>query len=171
MSYKFDVQITPAVMRDAWNAYFFRGRFWLLGVAVALLLVPVALDLSSGSLSSMSIFALSAFGLTVVLLVMTYFTGLRRSLSKLEAIVDGKASYTLTEETIEAVSSLGSISLSWSAVAELRKYRESILVGFRGAMYSTIPASQIPADALAFMVERCSQAGAKLTDIGSSERK
>ena len=94
-----------------------------------------------------------------------YFIGLRRSLSKLEAIVDGKATYTLNSTNVESVSSLGSVSVSWSAIAEIRRYRDLILLGFRGAMYSTIPASQIPNDALSFMVERCRASGAKITDL------
>jgi len=32
-------------------------------------------------------------------------------------------------------------------------------------MYSIIPVAQIPAEALAFMIERCRAAGAKITDL------
>jgi CHASE2 domain-containing sensor protein len=32
-------------------------------------------------------------------------------------------------------------------------------------MYSTIPSSQIPDDALAFMIERCRAAGAKIIGL------
>lgn len=166
MSYKFAVQVDSAMMRSAWHAWFFRGqRIWTLVVAVALIVVSAAFDFHSGSLHTVSIVGLTASSLAVLLFSVGYFVGLRRSLSKLETIVDGRATYTLSDATIEAVSSLGSVSLDWSAIAELRRYRDLILLGFRGAMYSTIPAVQIPDEALSFMVERCRASGAQITGL------
>lgn len=166
MSYKFAVQVDSAMMRSAWHAWFFRGqRIWTLVVAMALIVGSAAFDLRSGSLGTVSIVGLTVLGFAVLLFSVGYFVGLRSSLSKLEAIVDGRATYTLSHATIEVVSSLGSISLDWSAMAELRRYRDLILLGFRGAMYSTIPASQIPDEALSFMIERCRASGAQITGL------
>jgi len=154
------------MMRSAWHAWFFKGqRIWRLVVAAALIVIAAALDLGSGHLGTISIIGFTLLGVAVLLFSALYIVGLRRSLSKLESIVDGRATYTLTEANIQAVSSLGSISLAWSAIAEVRKYRDLILLGFRGAMYSTIPASQISAEALSFLVERCRASGAKITDM------
>ena len=154
------------MIRQAWNAWFFKEqRVWPLVVGAALVLAYAIYDARSGGLGALSVSLLTLLGLCVLLIVSSYFIGLRRSLSKLEMITEGRASYTLTDSTIEAVSSLGAISLAWAAVAELRRYRTLILLGFRGGNYSTIPVSQIPADALAFMVERCRSAGARLTGL------
>ena len=162
----FSVQVDSAMMRRAWHAWFFRGqRIWMLVLAAALLAMSAAVDLCSGGLGVLSTVGLTVLGMAVLIFSVGYFTGLRRSLAKLEAIVDGKATYTLKDTSIEAVSSLGSVSLAWSSIAELRRYRDLILLEFRGAMYSTIPASQIPDEALSFMVERCRASGARITDL------
>ena len=162
----FDVQVDPQMMRRAWNAWFLdRGRVWRLVPACILIAVPIFMDLQSGSLGNTSIICLTVLGFVTVIYVGAYFAGLRRALAKHESIVEGKARYTLTDSTIEAVSSLGSISLAWSAITEVRCYHGLILLGFRGCVYSTIPESQIPSEALQFLVERARANGAKITAI------
>lgn len=166
MPHEFEVQVDSGMMRTAWHAWFYRGqRIWTLLGAAGLVLMGAYLDHRSGGMGSVSLIGLTVLGLATFIFVAGYFIGLRRSLSKLDMITDGRAGYRLTEETIEARSSLGSISLAWSASAELRRYRGLVLLGFRGAMYSIIPALQIPEASLAFMVERCRAAGAQITDL------
>lgn len=166
MAHEFEVQVDSAMLRAAWHAWFFRGQWlWTLLVAAVLVLVGAYFDHRSGGLTAVSIIGLTSLGLAAFIFVAGYFIGLRRSLSKLDMIIDGRASYRLTEEAIEARSSLGSVSLAWSAIAELRGYRDLVLLGFRGAMYSIVPAKQIPEASLAFMVERCRAAGAQITDL------
>ena len=167
MPHKFVVHVDPAMMKSAWHAWFFRGqRIWTLIVAAALIVFSAVFDLRSGALGAVSIVGLTVLVLAVLLFSVSYFVGLRRSLSKLESIADGQATYTLNATTIEVVSSVGSASLTWATIAELRRYRNLILLGFRGAMYSTIPESQIPEEALSFMVERCRAAGAQISGFG-----
>ena len=166
MPHEFEVKVDLAMMKAAWHAWFFRGqRLWTLPVAAGLVLVGAYIDSRSGGLGTVSIVGLTVLGLAVLIFVTGYFIGLGRSLSKLHMITDGRAAYRLTDESIEVQSSLGSASLSWTAIAELRRYRDLVLLGFRGAMYSIVPASQIPAASLAFMVERCRAAGAQITDL------
>ncbi len=163
--HEFGVKVDLAMMRAAWHAWFFRGqRLWTLPVGAGLVLVS-AYDSRSGGLGTVSIVGLTVLGLAALIFVTGYFIGLRRSLSKLDMITDGRATYRLTDESIEAQSSLGSVSLAWSSIAELRRYKDLVLLGFRGAMYSIVPASQIPEASLAFMVERCRAAGAQITDL------
>jgi hypothetical protein len=166
MPHKFEVAVDRSMMKAAWHAWFFRGqRIWTLLVAAGLVLVSAFFDSRSGGLGTVSIIGLTVLGLASLIFVAGYMIGLRRSLSKLDMITDGRAAYRLTNETIEARSSLGSVSLAWSSVAELRRYRDLVLLGFRGAMYSIVPASQIPEASLAFLVERCRAAGAQITDL------
>ena len=84
----------------------------MLVLAAALLAMSTAVDLCSGGLGVLSTVGLTVLGMAVLIFSVGYFTGLRRSLAKLEAIVDGKATYTLKDTSIEAVSSLGSVSLA-----------------------------------------------------------
>ncbi len=166
MPHTFTVQVDPAMMKQAWHAWFFRSqRISTLVAAAALIAVSAGYDLRDGNLGTVSIVGITILGLGILLFVSGYLLGVRRALSKLDAIVDGRATYTLTDSTIDAASSLGSVSLDWSAVAELRRYRGLILLGFRGAMYSVIPATQIPVDSLSFMVERCRASGARIVDL------
>ena len=165
MPHDFEVTVDSTMMRAAWHAWFFRGqRLWALLVAGGLVVVSAGFDSRSGGLRTVSIIGLTVLGLAVLVFVAGYYVGLHRSLSKLGMIDGGTAVYRLTDETIEARSSLGSISLAWTAVAELRRYRDLILVGFRGAMYSIVPSSQIPEASLAFLVEKCRAAGARITN-------
>ncbi|MBX7206664.1 MAG: YcxB family protein [Verrucomicrobiaceae bacterium] len=166
MPHEFEVQVDSAMMKTAWHAWFFRGRHhWRLLIAAAIVLGAAYFDSRLGGLSTVSIVCLTVLALVVVIMFGVYLTGRRKMLSKLDAIIDGRAVYRLTDETIEARSSLGSVSLAWTAIAELRRYRHLILLGFRGAMYSIVPASQIPEAALVFMTERCRAAGAQITDL------
>ncbi len=166
MPHTFTVQVDSAMMKQAWRAWFFREqRIWPLVAAVALIVISAVDDLRHGSVGTISIIGLTVLGGIILLFASSYQIGLRRSLSRLDAIVDGKATYTLTDSTINAVSSLGSFSLDWSTVAELRRYHDLILLGFKDTMYSTIPAAQIPADSLSFMIERCRASGARLVDL------
>ena len=166
MPHEFEVTVDSSMMKAAWDVWFFRGqRIWTLLVAAGLVLVGAYFDSRSGGLSTIAIIGLTVLGLAALIFVTSYMVGLRRSLSKLDMITDGKAAYRLTDETIEARSSLGSVSLAWTAIAELRRYRGLDLLGFRGAMYSIVPASQIPEASLAFMIERCRAAGAQITDL------
>lgn len=154
------------MMRQAWHAWFFKDqRIWAHVAAVILLAGAAAYDLRDGRLGTVSIVGLTVLVLFILILLSCYRLGVRRAISKLDAIVDGRAVYILTDSTIDATSSLGSVSLTWSAVSELRRYHDLILLGFRGATYSVIPAAQIPAEALSFLIERCRAAGTRLVDL------
>ena len=164
MAHKFEVQIEQRMMRQAWNAWFFaRGFAWKLPIAMLIILVPVYLDLQAGPLGTTSIIFLTLFAIMTLISILGYIIGLRRAQDKLEMIIDGRASYSLSESTIEGSSSLGSLALAWSALAEVRQYGDLILLGFRGATYSVIPVTQIPEDALTFLIEHARTAGAKIT--------
>lgn len=134
-----------------------------LSVALLLLLVPVIMEAKRGEFGNFSILAATLVAFSLVTFGAAYFALARRAKAKCTTIGDGKTTYTLTDETIEAKSLLGSMALVWSAVTEVRRYRDLVLVGFRGAGYSTIPAAQISEEALKFLVERARAAGAKIT--------
>lgn len=166
IKHTFDVQITPEMMRQAWNAWYFQGRqMGRLAGACLLMLAGILMDVRRGQFGTFSVVSATVLGFGILIYAAGYVLGVRRALAKHADIVDGKASYTLTETTIEAKSSLGSLALAWSAISEVRSYRDLILLGFRGATYSTIPSAQISHEALAFLVERAKASGAKITRL------
>jgi hypothetical protein len=166
MAHKFEVQVEQRMMRQAWNAWFFaRGFAWKLPVAMLITLVPVCLDIRAGLLGTTSIIFLTFLGVMTLITVFGYITGLHRAQAKSQALLDGRVSYVFSDATIEGSSALGSIALAWSALAEVRGYRDLVLLGFRGAMYSPLPSVQIPPDALAFLIDRARSAGAKIAGL------
>lgn len=162
--HSFEVKIEPWMMRQAWNAWFLKGhRMGRIAFACLLLLAAVIFDYRGhGKLGTMSVVCLTVVAFTVIIYLGGYFVGARRVMAKLNTIVEGRASYCLTDDTIEATSSLGSIKLAWPAVAEVRTYGDLTLLGYRGTAYSVIPTAQIPAPALSFLVDRARASGAKI---------
>jgi hypothetical protein len=162
MTYSFEVQIEPRMLRRAWNAWCFAdGRGWRMLIAATAFVVFGIFQ--KGPADTLSIGIVAVGCIAFLIYGIFYLLGLRRATSKSEALIDGKARYTLTEATIEATSAMGSLSLAWSALAEVRRYRDLVLLGFRGALYSPLPAAQVPAEALAFLMERARHAGAKIS--------
>lgn len=154
------------MLRRSWNAWCFAGaRGWRLGIAFFAMSGAVIYLLRDGSPDTPSIVVLTAGCLSFMAYCLFYFLGLRRSLAKSEALIDGRVTYVLSDVTVAASSALGSISLAWSALVEVRRYRDLVLLGFRGAMYSPIPSAQIPADALAFLIARARNAGARIAGL------
>jgi hypothetical protein len=162
MTHTFEVQIERPMLRRAWNAWCFAGgRGWRLLLAFTAFVVFGVFQ--SGARDTVTTAILTAGSLAFLMFAVLYVLGLRRAISKSETLIDGKAQYTLTEETIEATSAMGSISLAWSALGEVRRSGDLVLLGFRGAIYSPLPAKQIPEAALAFLIDRARGAGARIT--------
>jgi hypothetical protein len=164
MKHIFEVQVKPPMLRRAWNAWCFAGgRGWKLLVALVVMGAALIYLFRDGTPDTMAIVLLTAACLAVAMFGIFYGMGLRRAQAKSEALMDGRVTYTFSEATIEASSALGSMALAWPALAEVRRYQDLILLGFRGAMYSPLPAAQVPAEALAFLLERARQAGVKVS--------
>lgn len=164
MTHEFDVQVTAANVKSAWNAWFFKSEsWWKLALGMALLGTSVSLDLSDGHLNTLSIIGLTILGLTPITYVAFYFIGLQKSIKRLAFIQAGKAHYTLSDSTIQATSSLGSVSLGWAALSEVRRYPKVILLLYRGSGYSTLPAAQVPAEAMVFLLQQACAHGAKIS--------
>ena len=165
MSHTFEVRIDQEMVRRAWNAWFFRGRrLGRLGFAFLLILTAIGMDVWRGRFGSVSVMGTTVLGMTVLIYIAVYIVGLRRALAKRDLFKDGKAAYTLTEAMIEVSSSLGSSTLVWSVISEVRRYPDLVLLGFGGTAFSTIPADQIPEEALVFLLERAKAGGAKIIE-------
>ena len=159
--HQFEVKIEPSMMRAAWHAWFFKAvSIWRLGAASLLLISAVMLI---GHLTTMSIVLMTLMGLVIVMYVGIYFVGLRSAMAKLASVADGRAGYEFSEATIGLSSSLGSASMAWSTVTEVRRYHDLVLLQFLKTSYNTIPTAQMPPEALAFLIERARSHGATIT--------
>lgn len=166
MTHTFVIQIEPWMLRRSWKAWCFAGgRGWRLLIAFVITSAASIYLSRDGSPDTSSIVLLTSGCLSVTIFCLLYFHGLRRAQDRSEALIDGRATYTFSDATIQASSALGSIALTWSALAEVRGYRDLVLLGFRGAMYSPLPSAQIPPDALAFLIDRARSAGAKISGL------
>lgn len=62
MSHTFTVQVDSAMMKQAWHAWFFRGRrIWPLVAAATLLVISAVYDFRDGGLGTISIVGLTTF--------------------------------------------------------------------------------------------------------------
>ena len=166
MSHTFSIQVEPAMLRRAWDAWCFGGgRGWKLLGAVVLMTGACACLLRINPSDWENIAAVASACVALVLVGTIYFAGLRRIQAKCKAMIDGRATYTFTDTRIEASSALGSTSLAWSVVKEVRGYKDLVLLSIQGAPYSTLPASQIPPEALAFLIDHARAAGAKIANL------
>lgn len=157
-----EIQVNHEMMIKAWRAWFFKNERWLgLGIAILMIAISVCLDLRDDSLGSLSIVSLTVLAMGFCIYAGIYWVGRSRAVAKLGNIVDGKARYTFTEENIQAESSLGSMTLGWAALDEVRQYEDLILLLFRGSAYSTLPKAQFTPAALAFLLERAEVNGIK----------
>jgi hypothetical protein len=166
MNHSFEIHIEPWMLRRAWNAWCFAaGRGWKMLIAFFILAAIVFRLNLYGPYHTATIVVETAMVLVFSILLMGYVQGLRRAQSKSEALMDGAVSFKLTDQTIEMSSSLGSAAFKWSALAEVRRYKNLVLLGFRGAQYSPIPLEQIPVNALKFLAERAQSAGVPVVGI------
>ncbi|MCB1209343.1 MAG: hypothetical protein KDK97_08455 [Verrucomicrobiales bacterium] len=166
MKHQFNVQVDATMVRQAWNAWFFsQGLSRKLLLAMPVCLGLVFWDLRDGQLRLYYLIMLCFLTIITLIFGVGYFIGRHRALDKLEMIAGGKVSYTFSETAIEAVSSMGSVSLAWPVITEVRRYHGLILLGFRGATYSSIPEAQIPPEALSFLIDEARRAGAKITNL------
>jgi len=93
MTHEFEVRVDSAMMKAAWRAWFFRERrLTKLDLLMALVLLgSLYVDYRHGGLGIFSVIILSMIAMVLLLFGAVYFHGLRSSLSKLDAINDGRA--------------------------------------------------------------------------------
>lgn len=155
----FEINMDPPLARRAWNSrYRTKVPSWVL--TALLLPLVVWMDLHDGDLDTVLLVLLSMFGVTVALFIVGYVMGLRAFLAMAES---GTCAYTLTDSTISLADSQISTVLNWTAIAGVHNLNDFVNVTVRGGGTVTLPVSQIPAEALTFLVERSQASGARLT--------
>ena len=81
----FEVRIEAEMMRQAWNAWFFKGRrMGRLALAGFLILTGILMDVRQGHFGTISVVAATILGFSILIYGTAYFVGLRRAQAKLK---------------------------------------------------------------------------------------
>lgn len=155
---EFDVHITAALLHRVGVRRLFRR--WPLDLgAMLLILIGVSPDIAKGHFGIISTVALTICGFKIVIYAASYFR-LRRSVADWERLQgDAPVHYQLTSDTLRAQSNLGRSELRWSVFRELLEHRDFLLLGLGRSGLLTLPVSDVPAEAHAFIRERFASHG------------
>lgn len=155
---EFDVRITPALLHRVGVRRLFRAWPFDLG-AMLLILFSVSPDIAAGSLGMISTMALTVLGFRIILYIASYFR-LRRSVADwVRQQGNAPVHYQLTPDLLRARSNLGASELRWSVFRELLEHPDFLLLGLGRAGHLTLPLSDVPAEAHAFIRERFASHG------------
>jgi hypothetical protein len=150
---EFDVHLTGTLLRKvAWRRLW---RRWPLMVLAWLLVAgSVTLDLRRDGLSDVSVFALTAAGMQL-LVYGAHAVRQERSISEWKRLQgDAPIRYVFTPDTVRATSNLGCTEIRWDVFRELREHRDYVLLGMGRGGFLTFPRAQLPPEAAAFLRER-----------------
>jgi len=155
---EFDVNITESLLRRVFLRRLF--RHWPVSLlAVCLIVFAVSFDLRHGRLGTASIIALTAIAFQLLIYVSSYIRH-RKSIAEWKRLQgDAPVHYELSTETMKTTSNLGSSELRWHVFRELLEHPDFILLGMGRAGHLTLPGSDIPAGARAFIRDRFASHG------------
>lgn len=164
MPITFTLRYTESMLRQA---VFF---FWRRKVGLVL---PTALVVTAASLSMlflagrrewwMAVWALLLTGVASIIPLL-YFVQRHNVLGKFWAMREPVATMTLDEGTFTVSSDLGSATMPWSGIREVWRQPAFWLVFLSESQFVTLPLASMPSDAQAFLIERATQAGARVVD-------
>ena len=144
--------ITREFLRRSHLKRLFR-RWWLIAIALVLILPSVIGDLKVGGLSGTSIFALTA----VLILVLRFAVSWRRSSNSIDDWVrqqgDEPVHYSFSSDSVTSKSAVGETTLKWSAFSCLKVSPFHVLLEFprkQGAL--TMPTEQMNSEVLQYLV-------------------
>jgi hypothetical protein len=160
---QFPVKLSAKFLKRSYAKRLF-PHWWLGAIAVVAIGYAVVSQVMRGGLSFFPIFGIS---LIVVYLLICGVAWLRQS----RALDDWREKqgetpvlYSLSEDSIESVSEVGSTKLKWSAFRSLAitEFDTLLMLSAHGAL--TLPTDQIPDDVLEFLKKQFSAHGKKVTD-------
>jgi hypothetical protein len=135
-------------------------RWWLILIAIALILPSVIGDLRTGALSGVSTFGVAA----VAILVLRYAVAWYRQARSIDDWISKQGGvpihYQFDEDSVTAESAIGKTTLKWSAFKQLTITSFHILMEFpRGQGALTLPTDQVTPDVFDFISDRFSRNG------------
>lgn len=160
---QFSLQLTASFLKRSYARRMFY-RWWAIALAVAVTVGIVTMDWLNGSLSAVSIFALSALAFYAAIAGLAWLRQ-SRALDAWLRMQDGApVVYSLTPETVESRSAQGAVQLQWAAFRLLVIDDFDTLLVLRTPGALTLPTAQIPAEALAFMQQQIRLHGGRVQD-------
>jgi hypothetical protein len=135
-------------------------RWWLILIAIAMILPSVIGDLRTGALSGVSTFGVAA----VAILVLRYVVGWYRQARSIDDWIskqgDVPIRYEFDQDSVTAESAIGKTTLKWGAFKQLTITPYHMLMEFpRGQGALTLPTDQVAPDVREFISDRFSENG------------
>ena len=130
------------------------GHWWLIAIAVALIVPGLVTDVRSGQLGVVSITALSVLGILVLRITFAWFRLSRWVNDWARKQGDTPVGYRFEPDTVTAESSTGTTTLKWTAFKKLTLHRDYTLLEFphrAGAL--TLPTTQMSKELLDLLVQ------------------
>jgi hypothetical protein len=151
--------ITRQFLRGSHLRRLFR-RWWLILIAIAMILPSVIGDLQTGGLSGVSTFGVAA----VAILIPRYVVGWHRQARSIDDWIskqgDAPIHYQFDDDSVTAESAIGKTTLKWNAFKQLTITPFHLLMEFpRGQGALTLPADQVTPDICKFICDRFSANG------------
>jgi len=160
---QFPLHITAAFLKRSYAKRTYRG-WWKVLASVAVIVLMWIADESGSHTGPLMIFAMSMLTLYVVLCVIAWFRQLRAIKDWLRMQGEVPVIYSLSEETVEASSAIGSTKLKWDAFKKITvsDFDTLLVFSYHGAL--TLPTAQVPKEALDLLKTRFAAHGKKVED-------
>ena len=135
-------------------------RWWLILIAIAMILPSVIGDLRTGALSGVSTFGVAAVAILILLYAVAWYRQARSIDDWISKQGDVPVQYQFDTDSVTAESTIGKTTLKWSAFRQLTITSFHLLLEFpRGQGALTLPAEQVTPDVCAFISDRFSENG------------
>ena len=158
---QFPLHITAAFLKRSYARRTYRGWWKVLASVSVIVLMWIADE--TGTHTGL-IFVMSMLSLYVVLGAIAWFRQLRAIRDWLQMQGDAPVIYSISEETVEASSAIGSTKLKWDAFKKITvsDFDTLLVFSYHGAL--TLPTAQVPKEALDFLKTRFAAHGKKVED-------
>ena len=135
-------------------------RWWLILIAVALILPSVIGDLKTGALSGISTFGVAAVAFCFLLHLVRWHRQARSIDDWILQQGGAQVHYQFEKDSVTAESTIGKTTLKWSAFKQLTITPFHLLMEFpRGQGALTLPADQVAPDIFKFISDCFSENG------------
>jgi hypothetical protein len=159
MKHTFAVRVSQRDADIALQRFIFRGAGWGTLVAATLCLAFVVYDISDGSIGHLGVVILTLLSILAIVYVVAFVTRRKQMVDLLRRLGDSSVSYRLDGSELATESALGSSTLKWEMIQKLWVDPDVTLVFYARNGYTTIPTTQIPADALSYLISQVERVG------------
>ncbi|MDC0276476.1 YcxB family protein [Verrucomicrobiales bacterium] len=164
MKHTFNVTVSQHDADVTLRRFLFRGAGWGLLFAVLFCIAYVIHDGLNGGIGALGIVIITVLFLLVTTYVAAFAIRRKQTAELLKRLDGSPISYQLDDSELSATSALGSSILKWEMIQKLWIDPDLTMVFYTWNGYTTIPTSQIPAEALDFLVGQVEGAGGSVVD-------